>query len=65
MTELFEYGYWGLFLASFLAATVLPFSSEAILSLFVYSGCHIFINIAIARKINYLYFNRCNTLFDA
>mgnify|MGYP001161954405 CR=1 FL=1 len=26
-----EYGLWGLFLASFLAATVLPFSSEALL----------------------------------
>ena len=29
---MFELGYWGLFLASFLAATVVPFSSEAILS---------------------------------
>ncbi len=27
-----EYGYWGLFLASFLAATILPFSSEAVLA---------------------------------
>lgn len=27
-----EWGLWGLFLASFLAATVLPFSSEAILA---------------------------------
>ncbi len=32
MLEWLDYGYWGLFLASFLAATVLPFSSEAILS---------------------------------
>ena len=38
MTDLFEYGYWGLFLASFLAATVLPFSSEALLSLLIISG---------------------------
>jgi membrane protein YqaA with SNARE-associated domain len=29
---MFELGYWGLFLASFLAATIVPFSSEAILS---------------------------------
>lgn len=29
---MFELGYWGLFFASFLAATVVPFSSEAILS---------------------------------
>ncbi|SDU47749.1 membrane protein YqaA, SNARE-associated domain [Desulfobacula phenolica] len=26
-----EYGYWGLFLASFLAATILPMSSEVVL----------------------------------
>lgn len=31
MEILAEYGYWGLFLASFLAATILPFSSEVIL----------------------------------
>ncbi len=29
---MFEAGYLGLFLASFLAATVVPFSSEALLS---------------------------------
>ncbi len=28
-----EWGYWGLFLASFLAATIIPFSSEAIVAL--------------------------------
>jgi membrane protein YqaA with SNARE-associated domain len=54
MTEWFEYGYWGLFLASFLAATVLPFSSEAILSLFVYSGYDISITIAVASLGNWL-----------
>ena len=27
-----DYGYWGVFLASFLAATVLPFSSEVVLA---------------------------------
>ncbi len=31
-SELLDAGLWGLFLASFLAATVLPFSSEAILA---------------------------------
>lgn len=35
---MFELGYWGLFLASFLAATVVPFSSEAILSGMIYAG---------------------------
>jgi len=33
MEEFATYGYWGLFLASFLAATVLPLSSEVVLSL--------------------------------
>jgi len=32
MLELAQYGYAGLFLASFLAATILPFSSEVVLS---------------------------------
>ena len=31
MESLVEYGYWGLFLASFLASTVIPLSSEVIL----------------------------------
>ena len=31
MEILAEYSYWGLFLASFLAATILPFSSEVVL----------------------------------
>ncbi len=35
---MFESGYLALFLASFLAATVLPFSSEAILSGMIVSG---------------------------
>lgn len=30
--EWLDWGYWGLFLASFLAASVLPFSSEAVLA---------------------------------
>jgi membrane protein YqaA with SNARE-associated domain len=33
MTEWIELGYWGLFLAAFLAATVLPFSSDVLLGL--------------------------------
>jgi membrane protein YqaA with SNARE-associated domain len=38
MFELYNYGYLGLFIASFLAATILPFSSEALLSLMLYNG---------------------------
>jgi membrane protein YqaA with SNARE-associated domain len=48
MADLFELGYWGLFIACFLAATILPFSSEAILSLFVYSGYDIQLTIVVA-----------------
>ena len=28
---LIQYGYWGMFLAAFLAASVFPFSSEAVM----------------------------------
>ena len=35
---LFDYSLWGLFLASFLAATVIPFSSEALITLLIYKG---------------------------
>lgn len=54
MAEWIEYGYWGLFLASFLAATILPFSSEAILSLCVYSGFDISLTVAVASLGNWL-----------
>lgn len=33
-----EYGYWGLLLASFLAATVLPFSSEVVFAALIAAG---------------------------
>lgn len=33
-----DFGFWSLFLASFLAATIIPFSSEAILSGMIYTG---------------------------
>ena len=32
MELLIEYSYWGVFIASFLAATILPFSSEVVLT---------------------------------
>lgn len=35
---LFQYGLWGLFVASFLSATVLPLSSEGVVSLLIYGG---------------------------
>ena len=38
MEEFAAYGYFGLFLASFLAATILPFSSEVVLSILLGAG---------------------------
>lgn len=38
MAELVALGYFGLFLAAFLAATILPFSSEVVFSALVLSG---------------------------
>lgn len=51
---MFELGYWGLFLASFLAATVVPFSSEAILSGLIYAGYKPLICLAAATVGNWL-----------
>jgi membrane protein YqaA with SNARE-associated domain len=42
MEFLTEYGLWGLFFASFLAATVLPFSSEALLVIMVATGYNLY-----------------------
>ena len=36
-----EYGYWGLLLASFLAATILPFSSEVVFAALIATGMDI------------------------
>lgn len=36
-----EYGYWGLLLASFLAATILPFSSEVVFAALIAAGLDI------------------------
>src|SRR5690554_3437799 len=38
LENLAEYGYWGLLLASFLAATVLPFSSEVVFMALIAAG---------------------------
>jgi membrane protein YqaA with SNARE-associated domain len=43
-----EWGYWGLLLASFLSATVLPFSSEAVLAGVLYNGGDAVLCISIA-----------------
>ena len=43
-----EYGYWGLLLASFLAATVLPFSSEVVLAALIAAGMDVWTCILFA-----------------
>ncbi len=43
-----QFGYWGLLLASFLSATVVPFSSEAVLAGMLMAGGDPVLSIAIA-----------------
>ena len=43
-----EYGYWGLFLASFLAATILPLSSEVVFMALIALGMDVWTCIAYA-----------------
>ncbi len=54
MIEFAEYGYIGLFVASFLAATILPFSSEIVFSALVFGGLNQWICIACATLGNWL-----------
>lgn len=49
-----KFGYWGLFLATFLAATVLPFSSEAMLSGMLYADYNLYWVLLIASFGNWL-----------
>lgn len=51
---LFELGYAGLFLASFLAATVFPFSSEIIFSAMVFGGFDPWTCVLVATLGNWL-----------
>lgn len=54
MEILGEYSYWGLFLASFLAATILPFSSEMILGYLLVHDFSPYMTIAAATFGNVL-----------
>lgn len=54
MEFLYDYGLLGLFLASFLAATVLPFSSEALLSLLIAGNFDTTSCIAVATLGNWM-----------
>ena len=51
---LIEYGYAGLFLASFLASTILPFGSEGILILLVYKKLNVPMLVLVASAGNFL-----------
>lgn len=54
MEGLFDYTLWGLFLASFLAATVVPFSSEALLIYLIINGTNPFTAVLVASAGNWL-----------
>ncbi len=54
MEALTEYGYLGLFTASFLAATILPFSSEVVLSFLLLNSYDPFNTVAVATAGNVL-----------
>ncbi len=49
-----ELGYWGLFVASFLAATVIPLSSEIVLSVLIANGYDFGASLAVATIGNWL-----------
>ena len=52
--RLFDYSLWGLFLASFLAATVVPFSSEALLTYLIANGTRCQPAVLVATAGNFL-----------
>ncbi|HJH31737.1 MAG TPA: DedA family protein [Methanosarcinaceae archaeon] len=56
-----DYGYISLFITSFLASTVLPFGSEGVTALLVYSGFDLFTVVMIATVGNYL--GACTTYY--
>jgi membrane protein YqaA with SNARE-associated domain len=54
MESLFEWGYIGLFLAAFLAATILPLGSEALFATLIYAGWDMWTCVIIATLGNTL-----------
>ena len=49
-----EWGYLGLFIASFLGATVIPFSSELVFSLLIIKGYDFILSLLVATSGNWL-----------
>ena len=56
-----NYGYLSLFLTSFLASTVLPFGSEGMVALLIYSDFDMFTVVMVATVGNYL--GACTTYY--
>ncbi len=56
-----DYGYFSLFLTSFLASTILPFGSESVVALLVHSGFNLFTVVMVATVGNYL--GACTTYY--
>ncbi len=54
MENLLEYGYFGLFLGAFLAATIFPFSSDVLLVAMLAAGGDVFVTITVATAGNWL-----------
>lgn len=54
MENLLEYGYFGLFLGAFLAATIFPFSSDVLLVAMLAAGGDAFATITVATVGNWL-----------
>lgn len=53
MNPVFDYNLWGLFLASFLAATVVPFSSEVVLTAVLANGTDVMWAVIVASLGNW------------
>ena len=54
METFVEWGYLGLFIASFLGATIIPFSSELVLSLLIIKGYDFNLSLLVATTGNWL-----------
>lgn len=54
MGNLIEWGYWGLFVGSFLASTIVPFSSDVLMVGMLAAGANIWKCLAIATIGNWL-----------
>ena len=54
MESFVEWGYLGLFLASFLGATIIPFSSEFVFSFLIISGYDFGLSFLVATTGNWL-----------